>query len=76
MARKVKPSLPPADVQVLTRREAAALARVNIQNIDLAIRREELPAYRPVGRKVLILREALMKWITSAPVWPGVKSGR
>ena len=69
MARKAKPCTPPDDVLVLTRRECASLARVNIQNIDLAIRREELRAFRPVGRRILILREDLMQWIRSAPVW-------
>lgn len=76
MPRNRPSLLPPTDAPVLTRRECARLARVNIQNIDLAIRREELPAFRPVGRRILILRADLMQWIKSSPVWLGVKSGR
>jgi excisionase family DNA binding protein len=72
-ASKRSPDLPPPDSPILTRREAARLARINIQNIDLAIRREELPAFRPVGRRVLILRDDLLNWIKSAPLWKGVQ---
>ena len=55
------------------RREAARFARVHISHIDGAIRREELKAFRPAGRKVLILRDDLVAWITSAPVWKGAQ---
>ena len=63
---------PPAG-DVLTRTEAARVSRINIQNIDEAIRREELRAFRPIGRKVLILRADLMEWILGAPVWKGAQ---
>lgn len=60
---------PPADSPFLTRREAAALLRINIQLIDELIRRERLPAYRPVGRRILIRREDLLRVVAEAPVW-------
>jgi excisionase family DNA binding protein len=69
---KAKAPSPPAAApagEILTRTEAANLTHINIQNIDRAIQREELRAYRPIGRKVLILREDLMKWILGAPMY-------
>jgi excisionase family DNA binding protein len=72
-----KPSvLPSPDALFLTRREAAALLRINIQLVDEMIRREKLPAYRPVGRRILIRREDLMRVVLASPIWEGVKSGR
>lgn len=68
-------SLPPADAIFLTRREAAGLLRVNIQLIDEMIRREKLPAYRPVGRRILIRREDLISAVLANPVWEA-RSGR
>lgn len=68
-------SLPPDDALFLTRREAAALLRINIQLIDEMIRREKLPAYRPVGRRILIRREDLISAVLANPVWE-VRSGR
>jgi excisionase family DNA binding protein len=61
---------------LLTRREAAALSRLNIERIDWLIRHEELPAYRPSGRRILILREDLLRVILANPVWKkGVSRG-
>jgi excisionase family DNA binding protein len=68
--------LPPTDTLFLTRREAAALLRINIQLIDEMIRREKLPAYRPMGRRILIRREDLLRVVLESPVWAGVASGR
>jgi excisionase family DNA binding protein len=62
-------SLPPADALFLTRREAAALLRVHLGAIDEMIRREKLPAYRPVGRRILIRREELLRVVAESPVW-------
>jgi len=62
-------SLPPAEAVFLTRREAAALLRINIQLIDEMIRHEQLPAYRPVGRRILIRREDLLNVVLANPVW-------
>jgi excisionase family DNA binding protein len=62
-------AVPPADALFLTRREAAALLRVNIQLIDEMIRHEKLPAYRPVGRRILIRREELLRVVAESPVW-------
>lgn len=75
MPRKAKPCALPADSPFFMRQEAARFARVHVSHIDRAIRQEELRAFRPAGRKVLILREDLLKWITSAPVWQGVQHG-
>lgn len=61
--------LPPADAIFLSRREAAALLRVNIQLVDEMIRRDILPAYRPVGRRILIRREDLIKTVLANPIW-------
>ena len=73
--RAIKPSrerpVVPPESFFLTRREAAAVARINNQNIDLLIRREVLPAYRPVGRRILIRRDELLRVITESPVWKG-----
>lgn len=71
MRRKAakRSATPPADALFLTRREAAALLRVNIQLIDEMIRSEKLPAYRPVGRRILIRREDLMQAVLANPVW-------
>jgi excisionase family DNA binding protein len=66
-------SLPPADALFLTRREAAALLRINVQLIDEMIRRERLPAYRPVGRRILIRREELLRVVSDSPVWEGAR---
>ena len=65
-------SLSPADTVFLTRNEAAELLRQNVQNVDLLIRTERLAAYRPVGRRVLILRSDLLRLISESPLW---KSG-
>jgi excisionase family DNA binding protein len=59
----------PADAIFLTRREAAALLRQNIQNVDALIRTEKLVAYRPVGRRILIRRDELLQLVTQCPVW-------
>ena len=66
-------SLPPADALFLTRREAAALLRINIQLIDEMIRREKLPAYRPVGRRILIRREDCLRVVAESPVWEATR---
>jgi len=71
-----RPAKPSADALFLTRSEAAALLRINIQLIDEMIRREKLPAYRPVGRRILIRREDLLRVVAESPVWVGVASGR
>ncbi len=59
----------PPDALFLTRREAAALLRINIQSIDVLIRTEKLPAYRPVGRRILIRRDELLRVVAESPVW-------
>lgn len=72
--RHRKPSLAPPDSLILTRHESAALVRMHVSHIDRAIKREELPAFRPDGsRKVLIFREELIKWLRSAPIWKAVQ---
>jgi excisionase family DNA binding protein len=75
VATRAKTCTLPADSPFLMRHEAARFARVHVSHIDAAIKNESLRAYRPAGRKVLILREDLMKWITAAPVWEGVQRG-
>ena len=62
-------AVPPADAIFVTRAEAAALLRVNIQLVDEMIRREKLPAYRPVGRRILIRRDELLRAVSESPVW-------
>lgn len=70
MPRKPKPSdLPSTDAIFLTRAEASALSRLNVERIDELIRREQLPAYRPTGRRILIRREDLLRVILENPVW-------
>jgi excisionase family DNA binding protein len=66
MSAKAKPS---ADSPFITRREAAALLRLNIQSIDELIRREKLPAFRPVGRRILLRREDCLRVVMESPVW-------
>jgi excisionase family DNA binding protein len=69
-------SLPPTEALFLTRREAAALLRINIQLIDEMIRHEKLPAYRPVGRRILIRREELLRVVEESPVWEVTRGER
>lgn len=64
---------PPPDALFLTRREAAALLRINIQLIDEMIRREKLPAYRPVGHRILLRREDCIRVVLESPVWEGAQ---
>lgn len=60
---------PSTDSPFITRREAAALLRLNIQSVDELIRREKLPAFRPVGRRILIRKSDLLRVVTDSPVW-------
>lgn len=69
MPEKDKPSARPTDSPFITRREAAALLRLNIQIIDELIRRERLPAYRPCGRRILLRREDCLRVVLESPVW-------
>jgi excisionase family DNA binding protein len=68
------PSQLPDDEILLTRREAAAVIRQNIQNIDKLIRTEKLPAYRPVGRRILIRKDELLRLVMANPVWKGANT--
>jgi hypothetical protein len=45
------------------------MLRQSVQNIDRAIRTEQLPAFRPVGRRVLIRCVDLLQWVEKNPVW-------
>lgn len=65
--------LPPPDAIFLTRREAASLLRLNIQLIDRMINEERLPAFRPVGRRVLIKRADLLRVVNENPVWEATR---
>jgi hypothetical protein len=69
--KPVRTSLPAPDpdCEIFTRLGAAKFAQINIQNLDEAIKREELKAYRPIGRKVLIFRKDLIAWILGAPMY-------
>lgn len=69
-------SLPPSDALFLTRQEAAALLRLNIQLIDRMIDEERLPAFRPVGRRILIRREDLLRVVAENPVWEAARGER
>lgn len=71
-ATKRKPAPVPPDAVFLTRREAAAILRQSVQNVDRAIQDEQLPAYRPVGRRVLIRRDDLLAFVAANPVWKKV----
>jgi excisionase family DNA binding protein len=59
------------DGEFLTRHEAAVVIRQNIQNIDKLIRTEKLSAYRPVGRRILIRKDELLRLVAANPVWKG-----
>ena len=69
MKKPTRNSAPPPDALFLTRREAAALLRIHLGAIDEMIRREKLPAYRPVGRRILIRRDELLRVVSENPVW-------
>jgi hypothetical protein len=63
--RRFKPRLVvPMDQQVLSKREAAAVAGVGLSKID-----QHLKAIRAVrsGSRVLIFRDRLMTWVRSLP---------
>jgi excisionase family DNA binding protein len=60
----------------VNRREAAKFLRLNIQSIDALIRCEKLPAYRPVGRRILIHREDLLRVVMESPVWEAANAKR
>ncbi len=64
---KAKPA--PDDSPFITRREAARLLRLSLGAIDEMIRREKLPAYRPVGRRILLRREDCVRVVLESPVW-------
>jgi hypothetical protein len=46
----------------LSRAEAAAFCRLNIQSIDLAIKKAELPCYH-VGRRRLLHKPDVLRWM-------------
>jgi excisionase family DNA binding protein len=71
---KAKPLV--ADSPFITRREAAQLLRIHLGAIDEMIRREKLPAYRPVGRRILLRREDCLRVVLESPVWESARSER
>lgn len=77
MKKPAKPSAVPqaTDSPFISRREAAALLRLNIQSIDKLIRCEKLPAYRPVGRRILLRKSDCLRVVLESPVW-GATDGR
>jgi excisionase family DNA binding protein len=56
----LKPVTP--DAEFIGRLQAAVLISVNVQTIDLAINRAQLPAYR-VGRRVLVKKADVLAWV-------------
>jgi excisionase family DNA binding protein len=59
-AKAGKPTPPPSDF--MTRQEAAAFCRLNVQTIDLAIKNAELRRFK-IGRRVLLSRADLVRWV-------------
>ncbi len=47
---------------LLTRREVAKLLKCSVRHVDRMIREEALPVVR-IGRRVLVPREELDKWL-------------
>lgn len=76
MATTKRFPVPPVDTPFLTRHEAAALLRQNIQVVDELIRREKLPAYRIDGsRRILIRRDELLNLVSESLIWKGARRG-
>jgi excisionase family DNA binding protein len=77
MPRKANPTSLSPDSYFITRKQAAEFLGLNLGAIDELIRSEKLPAYRPVGRRILIRRDELLAMVTNSPVWEktGVRRG-
>ncbi len=46
----------------MSREEAAAFCRLNVQTIDLAVKNAELRRFK-IGRRVLLSRADLVRWV-------------